>query len=308
MKRFLVLSIVFILPIAGLLVFAEYTLRQTPSVLKYKAQWLDSNAEKVECLILGSSHAYWGIDAQSLPCYAFNAASSGQTIDLDAHILQRYEQRMDSLKYVIAPISFFTPLASLSRGVESWRMKSYVLYYDYPVKDAHKYNELTPMNFTTWKRFVDALQGKYDMVVDSLGGGGGGELQWRRKDWNSDKMCKGTAELHEHPLIKEHLDENIAHIDTIIQICKRHNAKVLLVNTPTYKGYRKYLNPTQLQLMNNLCDSFATAHSHVIRLDYFADSTFVDDEFNDPSHLNIHGIKHLTKNIATVIDSLGSIH
>lgn len=76
------------------------------------------------------------------------------------------------------------------------------------------------------------------------------------------------------------------------------------MNTPTYITYRENLNQQQLYLMDSICDALADEYDHVYRLDYFADTTFVDEDFYDADHLCEIGAKHLSERINHVIDSI----
>ncbi len=309
MKRFLIISTLFLLPLIAFLVGAEYTLRQIPNDYNYKATWLDEHAQDIECIVLGSSHAYYGIQPAYFTCNTFNAAHVSQPLLFDNFILSKYESQMDSLKYIILPISYGTLLGKdLKGGIEEWRYKYYVLYYDYFVSDWYKYNEIKPLNMSTWKRLGKfILLDKNTITVDSLGWGTTYAFDKKSEDWKSSGAV--AAKRHTRKSIdQERVQSNIAHIDNIIEIAKRHNAKVVLLNTPTHEVYREHLNAEQWQLMNNVCDSIALAHENVYRLNYFSDSTFVDDDFFDADHLNEYGAKRLSLMLSNELDSLGIIH
>ncbi len=307
MKRFLIISTLFLLPLIAFLVGAEYTLRQIPNDYNYKATWLDEHAQDVECIVLGSSHAYYGIQPTYFTCNTFNAAHVSQSLNFDNHILGKYESNMDALKYVILPISYFTLASSLEQGDEAWRVTKYVLYYDSPIDKKYHHYELKPLNINTLKRLGRFLiKGKNTISIDSLGWGIGYSFDKKSEDWKSSGAV--AAKRHTKKSIdQERVHTNIAHIDNIIEIANRHHAKVVLLNTPTHKVYQEHLNEEQWQLMNNVCDSIALAHKNVYRLNYFSDSTFIDDDFFDADHLNEYGAKRLSIMLSNDLDSLGII-
>lgn len=90
----------------------------------------------------------------------------------------------------------------------------------------------------------------------------------------------------------------------IIQACKERNVVLFLLNTPTYITYRESLNQQQLYLMDSICDALADGYDHFYRLDYFVDTTFIDEDFYDADHLCEIGAKHLSERINHVIDSI----
>ncbi len=295
------------MPLIAFLAGAEYTLRQIPNDYNYKAAWLDEHAQDVECIVLGSSHAYFGVQPKYFTCNTFNAAHVSQSLNFDNHILGKYESNMDALKYVILPISYFTLASSLEQGGEAWRVTKYVLYYDSPIDKKYNHYELKPLNLSTLKRlgrFI--IKGENTISIDSLGWGVGYSFDKKTEDWKGSGAV--AAKRHTKKSIdQERVQSNIAHIDNIIEIANRHNAKVVLLNTPTHEVYREHLNAEQWQLMNNVCDSIALAHENVYRLNYFSDSTFVDDDFFDADHLNEYGAKRLSIMLSNALDSLGII-
>ena len=118
----------FLIPFGGLMGISEYCLRQVPNDYKYKNDWLCANAKKVEIYVLGSSHTYYGIESSRFRLSAFNGAHVSQGLKYDLFLLQKFEQSMDSLKWVILPISYFTITSKgLEYGEEKWRIKNYTI-------------------------------------------------------------------------------------------------------------------------------------------------------------------------------------
>ena len=124
-------TFLYLLPILVFFIVLEIILRQIPNVYSHKKNYLEANADKIETLILGSSHTYYGID----PVYfssnnsVFNGAHVSQSLDYDYEILKRYAAKLNNLKTVVIPVSYFTPWSRLSNGSESWRVKNYVIHY-----------------------------------------------------------------------------------------------------------------------------------------------------------------------------------
>ncbi len=313
MKRFLIITTIFLLPLIVFLVGAEYTLRQIPNDYNYKATWLDEHAQDVECIVLGSSHTHAGVQPKYFPMNTFNAAHSSQPLLYDFEILNKYEQEMSSLQYIILPISYFSLQHAFDDSKEHWKNKYYIIYYKLYNKNFLKNNELFPMNTSMWEKlakyilFQDNANNAMLGISDSLGW-----LTNYTLDKRSDKWLEsGLTAAKRHTWLtndSQLLETNIAYIHAIIEIATRHNAKVILLNTPTHEVYRKHLNAEQWQLMNNVCDSIALAHENVYRLNYFSDSTFVDDDFFDADHLNEYGAKRLSIMLSNALDSLGIIH
>ena len=98
MKRFYLAVLLFVTPIFVFMGGVEYAVRQIPNEYKYKNDWMDQHAEEVETLILGSSHAYDGINPDFLGKNAFNLAFPSQTLKYDHHLFFRWADRLRKLK------------------------------------------------------------------------------------------------------------------------------------------------------------------------------------------------------------------
>ena len=89
MKRFIIKSLLLLLPLAVVLVGVEYFLRLIPNDYSYKSQWLDSNSNKVKIWCLGSSHVYFGINPNYFSKESFNSGHVSQGIKFDHYILKK---------------------------------------------------------------------------------------------------------------------------------------------------------------------------------------------------------------------------
>ena len=78
MKSFLLRLSLFLLPIAILAVAGEAYVRSLPNSYRLKGEWMRQNADSVEVLILGNSHAYYGIRPQDMQGVAFNLSNVSQ--------------------------------------------------------------------------------------------------------------------------------------------------------------------------------------------------------------------------------------
>ena len=64
----------------------EYAVRQIPSFYKYKNEWMNRNADRVETLIYGSSHGMNGINPSYIDGLAFNLGLMSQSLKYDAFL------------------------------------------------------------------------------------------------------------------------------------------------------------------------------------------------------------------------------
>jgi hypothetical protein len=92
MKKFLKIFIYFFIPIVIASACLEVYMRHIPNSYKYKDEWMKKNGNTVETLILGSSHAYYGINPEYLSWKAFNLANVSQDLERDFFVLDKYKE------------------------------------------------------------------------------------------------------------------------------------------------------------------------------------------------------------------------
>jgi len=86
MKKFITKTIFLLIPIIICAICMELLLRQLPNDYKYKKEYLDAHANKIETLILGSSHSFFDLDPTYFSNITFNAGEVSQTLNYDFEI------------------------------------------------------------------------------------------------------------------------------------------------------------------------------------------------------------------------------
>src|SRR5688572_26582080 len=111
MKRFILNLIKFCLPflivVGGFLTYAEYTLQFYPSEFQLKAQYLKKDKDKINVLILGSSHNQNAINPEYVEDFnCSNLAFGGQDIRIDSALFNEVVDQLSGLKFVVFEISY----------------------------------------------------------------------------------------------------------------------------------------------------------------------------------------------------------
>jgi hypothetical protein len=104
------------LPIVLVAFICEVAFRAIPNDYKLKRHYLDKNALQIETLILGSSHALYGINPEYFTTKTFNGSNISQSINYDYQIIKKYEKDLKNLKTLILPLSYFTLFRKLEDG------------------------------------------------------------------------------------------------------------------------------------------------------------------------------------------------
>ncbi|MCL1934384.1 MAG: DUF1574 family protein [Candidatus Azobacteroides sp.] len=308
MKRFILKTCLLLLPIVVLAGSMEYLLRQIPNDYTYKKGYLDKHAEEIELLILGSSDAYYGINPVYFSQNTFNACHVSQTLDLDLKVFNKYQDRLNDLKFIIIPISYPTLWVKLESGVESWRIKNYALYYGIKTKSPEDNSELLngKLGINIERLYKYYVKKKNDIFSSELGWGtnfSSGNAA------DLEKTGKATASYHTIKTIysKENakiFTENIEILNSFAELCNRKDVKLILITPPAYRSYRENLNAEQWNKTIETMDDFAAKHNNCYYINWLENPDFTAADFYDANHLNEIGAKKLSEKLACYIDSI----
>ena len=300
MKKFLFHLSKIILPILFFFLVLEIAIRKIPNDYQLKKDYLDKNAAEINTLILGSSHTFYGLNPEYFSKKTFNAAYVSQSLDLDYEILKKYDSKLKNLKTVIVPISYFSLFETLDTDMEKWRIKNYVIYYNFP----NKYhftdnfesldNDITLNVKKTIKHYV--LNKSY-ITSSNLGWG----TNFNSK--NKEKL-KGTISAKRHTAKNSDLyDDNIKSLYKIIALCKKNNINIVYITTPTDKSYYENLNKIQIEKTIKTITELVKNNSNCYYLNLLNSEKFTKEDFYDADHLNEIGAKKLSLLLNAEINS-----
>lgn len=301
MKSYINKILVFISPILLGIIILEILLRQVPNNHTFKKEYLDKNASKIETLILGSSHTFYGLNPEHFTSNTFNASHISQSLYFDKEILNKYKSQFTNLKTIILPISYLSLYGELRGSFESWRVKNYEKYYGINSSKSfldQYYSEALSTNLEKNIRLLKLhyTPGKSTVSCSDLGWG---------TNYNSKKakdlVKTGIFSAKRHTLkninskeYKKIFKENTSYLKSIIQWCKDNDVKIMLLTTPTYETYHQNLNDEQLNNTIRKTEEICSDYSNCIYLNYLTDKTFVKTDFFDADHLSEIGAKKLS--------------
>ena len=291
MQKFLQKILTYTVPIALLAIGLELYVESIPNSYTYKRQYMEQHAAQIQTLVLGSSYAYDGIDAEVLP-NAFNLANSSQCFEDDYRLLQRYIVDMDSLQTVILPLSY----SSLQMVSSSNRRGYYTIYMDlYPRWPISKYSfECFNLELMIKKIIKHALHA--DVVrCDSLGQRIGHTLDTRPAvDWQ-DTQALVANDRFVGPAAQPYIEENTYWLRRIAQECQVNGVELYLVKMPALQDYRAAMPHEQVEAMNCAISTIANKFDCVHVLDYQDWGT--DADFWNATHLNTTGAQRFTEQL-----------
>ena len=291
MKRFYIAIILFTLPIFVFMGGAEYAVRQIPNEYKYKNDWMDQHADEVETLIMGSSHAWFGINPEYINGLAFNLAFMSQSLKYDSFLLHKWGDRYKKLKLVIVPISYSTFYFDNPFGV----LQAPSYYRNY--MDCPYYSGLSV--YCLEVLFFKALHGKLVTQKEHNWQVLCNELGWhetpvepKEEDWDDSVKVRNLVKIQTGSL--DEVEKNYSYLKEMALFCKEHNIGLVLVSIPMSKAYNDALDDHLLAVTYSQV-RLVQKDLHLDYFDYREDSRFCSDDFADVNHLNKIGAEKFTK-------------
>ncbi|MDX2469055.1 MAG: hypothetical protein QNL04_00605 [SAR324 cluster bacterium] len=142
MKHFIVKTVLFVLPFACLILWVESGLRsattqkftKTKISYKVKKEYTEENKDSLQLIVLGSSHALYGVNPDLLSLKSVNLAHRIQDPYYDVNVANYYLEKLPKLEKVLISV-FFYNWGSEILLTEPARINIYNLYYNIPRED-----------------------------------------------------------------------------------------------------------------------------------------------------------------------------
>ena len=280
----------------------ETLLRDIPNDYHNKKLLIEDKKAHIETLILGSSHAYVGLNPAVFSSPTFNLAYSSQTIDLDEKLFNAYKNKLPKLKNVLLPISYFSYVLALEDGSSADKIKNYNIYYSVYSHTHLLKNQLEILheslekNFTRFEQYY--LKNQSEIKIDQNG--------FIAKRFIKPKMDLNERANHaiqnhqknlQDPLIQQRIIENIQSIENIAIWCQNNQVQLVLISTPTTPNYVQQLEQKQLLHWRNTTMYLAKKYPTTITwLNYLEHNESFDSiDFQDADHLSAQGAEKLSK-------------
>ena len=147
-----------------LVTMMDFYLENMNSLYKEKAEGLKKDAHEIKILILGNSHATYGVNPDYFTDYAFNIANVGQSIYFDKELTLQNLEKLKNLKYVLISVDYHSLYFSRQRGERNiWS------YYGNGIKypsDNYKKADISPFLFGYDPRVSFSLVKKNILIKD----------------------------------------------------------------------------------------------------------------------------------------------
>ncbi|HYF02911.1 MAG TPA: D-alanyl-lipoteichoic acid biosynthesis protein DltD [Patescibacteria group bacterium] len=296
--KFLFKTILFLLPLVIVFGYVEWQLRGMKTTYTIKKRDFEKQLDSVEILVLGSSHALYGIDPAQFSWRGYNLSNSSQTLYYDARLTEKYLSRLPLVKSVIIPVSYFSLWYRLEDTKDAWRMYFYKKFWDIGnseirVTDSENFSYTMlyspKIAFHYWQRgFQDTN------VTGTLNYNGWIPAKPHEVNQLTDSLARIRVESHDFVHFENRLNDNMRDLERLVIVLKKRNIDPVLITTPVSELYARYADQEVVTKNENLLKNLAKRFN-LQYFNYFSDTRFSLSDFNDNDHLNPQGAIKFSK-------------
>ena len=276
MKKFKWKLLIFILIPIVIISLLDIILRNQNSLYKEKYQGVLSYKDSIEVIILGNSHANYGVNPTSFDLFAYNLANPSQSLYFDKRITISLMPYLKKIKYVFISIDYHTLYFSSQGGRDMWsyygngikyKNSSYLLanisptLFGYTTKVSMAIIKKKVFDFLKYGRrninfdIENGVNLKDTMVRGFIPYEGNNESEFTTKNYilRSDLFNNTVATSNEKK-------EVLADLDNFLEILLANNITPILFTAPTYFEFNKLLDKSILydnrKEIKRVCEKF----------------------------------------------------
>lgn len=294
MKRFLLIIIAFLVPVAAFIVALEALVQTIPNSYSYKYQYVRSNGKSIQAVSLGHSQLYDDFMPEVFKLSSFNLCNSSQFYKEDFYILRELLPYMPNLKLVILPIGYVNVKESEPNAFTE-RSTFYHEYmnidFDGQIPIRYRYECFEP------KRAFEKITSYYlhhiDIVgCDYMGRRNTHNLSDRHQSLDSANMLQlYTLKTHDQSEMMIWGESYLVEIGMLLQ---SKGIQLILVSPPHYWTYLDAVNTEQKAFLQKHIKRYHQKFTfQYVNLE--DDKRFVDEDFFDDAHLTELGAEKFTK-------------
>ena len=318
MNSFLKKLLIFFVPILLVVFSFEVYLRNIDTLYKDKISGLELRADSIEVLILGNSHACYGINPGQFDKHAFNLAQSNQSLYFDKRLTLGHLDHLVHLKFVLISLDFHSLYFS-SQGIRDvWSYYGNGIEYKnqlgiFPkISYIFVYTPQAVISFFKKDFFGDHTA--YPLDIEST------VKNYSREDngWvyfeGTDAMaftgdgCGQRAEAFNKTVNNsDEREESLIDLDDFINKLKQKKIIPVLVSSPTYHEFNLLLDEGVSHRNKQDIDSIAIKQG-IQYWDYTHDRRFTKNYFFNCDHLNREGADMFSKELNFRLQTIGPEH
>ena len=308
MKKFIVKTIYYLLPIILFGFFVELFISHYPNTFNTKASYLNSNLDNIECLFLGSSHTQNSVNPKFIAIPAANLAYGGQDYQLDSALFFEYVNRLKKIKRVFIEMDYHS--LEKKNSSDYFRLPWYYKYYDINLGNFKPYIKLSLFlsnkSFFLNYLFNQLNPSKKKIIINKFGFVENDSGIFEKLNFNKTTILqtsKARLKSRHNSESMSNFEFNKFKILSIINYCLKNSIEVFILVNPVYKTYRDNYIKAKDERRWHFLDSL-TLSGKVKILNFQSDNRFNVKDFKDDDHLNTKGAEKLSN---IINDELGKL-
>ena len=292
MRRLYSKLALFLLPLFLVWLALEVFYRQASNNYSYKDQQLQKVAPFTKTLIMGDSHAFYGINPVYFKDPTFNLSNISQSLLTDELLLEKHIANLPALKTVFINISYFTLSAKENDLESNWR--KYFYYHSMGIR-------APSISFWNPKRYSMALIQRFDKSIDLVQQYyknhtivSATPLGYGKQDMSNvvqDKEAISVVIANKHEDNSLDFKHNTARLQRIIALCKKYGGGVVLLEMPVYPAYYNLLDTEKKEKIKSVLHELSGVNDTVFYLDLSTSPLFEKQDLRDADHLTNSGAK-----------------
>jgi hypothetical protein len=278
--------VLFLLPVLFFACITEIILYRIPNDLSFKLQQFRHKSGNITALVLGGSHAYYDLDPAEISPEVFNMAYVSQSLEFDYQLLNKCIGDIPNLKTVVLDISYVSLSQRWNETEVSWRKFNYYKYYGIIPPVGPKIQKYVPDLFLiplkqSLIKLVKYFRGENLITCTENGWCNNYHRNDRVKDLEADASL--AAIRHENGSLD--FTPGIACLNRIIDLCREHHLKVVIISFPVTPEYLRHQNRVKYTKIFDTCSAIANRYSFVDYYNYSEDPRMKREDFYDSDHL-----------------------
>jgi hypothetical protein len=266
---------------------------------------LKAKAASADVVVLGDSHALYGINPQYFDLKGINLANISQSIFYDTQILKDHLSQMNHLKVVVFTLSYFTLGYDLRDSKEAWREYYYWRFMN--IKAPGLKPDLKLASYIllySWPKVQDYIkEGFKEPLVKGIS-----ELGWqipeKANSMAQDQFGKNRVDFHTKLINRKNLILNETYLQNTLAMLNQRGIKTLFIRMPVSPNYFQYTNSEiyarDTRMIQSLCETYGCTFFDGQKLGY------AQDFFADDDHLNTKGSKEFSQLVNLEIHKLST--
>lgn len=267
----------------------------------------------IELANLGSSHGKYAFDYANHPeIKTFNFALPMQSLDLDSRITKQFISKMKENSVLLIIVSWFEVDAIPTKENFELREKKYYQFLDRNLLPDYEFSKYIVLKYFPSLKAKNPLATIWNNLLlkksDATLSKSFADIAAEDKISQSREAAEGIFRSFSRKS-DEGLHYNSALLFEIIETCKEHKVRPVIITTPVTDTVVSFF-PEQKDLtenIQNLKNCVANKYQDVLWLDFSLDSNLTGryDLFFDASHMNKQGALFFTDKVIQILIDKG---